>query len=81
MAIEMECGICGQEHRFREEHVGRQTRCKECTARIDIPRGGLGGILDDTAAAGCAGWIELFDHSDWREGLALSDVTPESLHR
>ncbi len=48
MAIELECGICGQEHRFREEHAGRQTRCKECTARIDIPRGGLGGILDGT---------------------------------
>lgn len=48
MAIDLECGICGQEHRFREEHAGRQTRCKECSARIDIPRGGLGGILDGT---------------------------------
>ena len=48
MAIELECGICGQEHRFRDEHAGRQARCKECSARIDIPRGGLGGILDGT---------------------------------
>ena len=48
MAIELECGICGQEHRFREEHAGRQSRCKECSARIDIPRGGLGGIFDGT---------------------------------
>ncbi|HLQ46759.1 MAG TPA: hypothetical protein VK137_18590, partial [Planctomycetaceae bacterium] len=29
-------------------HAGRQTRCKECTARIDIPRGGLGGMIDGT---------------------------------
>lgn len=48
MAIELECSICGQEHRFRDEHAGRKTRCKECTARIDIPRGGLGGVLDGT---------------------------------
>lgn len=48
MAIELECSICGQEHRFRDEHAGRKTRCKECTARIDIPREGLGGILDGT---------------------------------
>ena len=48
MAIDLECSICGQEHRFRDEHSGRQTRCKECTARIDIPRNGLGGILDGT---------------------------------
>ncbi len=48
MAIELECDICGQEHRFRDEHAGRQTSCKECSARLQIPRDGLGGIIDGT---------------------------------